>query len=183
VPDDLVVMGHIKEPMGLQGWVKIVSYSDDPFALLEYSDWWLKAPQAVSVDSAPLLDWQLRNPEETGQHSTWLLARFPGIVERNGALAQKGTQIAVPRKAFKRLKAGEYYWSDLIGLEVVNKAGERLGAVAEVIDLGPHQVLRIKPTPQASLAEEILIPFVAAYIESVKLKDRRIEVDWLKDYQ
>jgi 16S rRNA processing protein RimM len=173
-------MGHVKEPYGLQGWVKIVAYSDDPLSLTQYADWWLRGKHAGNEASqAP---WRMDSPAEVGNQATWLIARFEGVTERNGALALKGTEIAVSRKSFPKPAKDEYYWSDLIGMQVVNKQADVLGLVAEVLDLGPHQVLRVKPTPDAKLADEILIPFVAAYIEAVKLKEKRVEVDWSKDY-
>jgi 16S rRNA processing protein RimM len=175
-PDDLVVMGHVKEPFGLQGWVKLVSYADDPFALESYSDWWLGAKGVLPSEPSK---WALNPPEEIGEQGSWLTAKFAGVSERNGALALRGTQIAVSRKAFKRTKANEYYWADLIGLQVVNRSGETLGAVQEVLDLGPHQVIKLQAE---GAGPQVLIPFVAAYIDAVKLKERRIEVDWSKDY-
>ena len=84
------------------------------------------------------------------------------------------------RSEFPKPAADEFYWADLIGLGVVNREGLTLGSVVGLIDTGPHSVLRIQPA--AADGEEVLIPFVSAYVDSVDLPARRIVVDWGLDY-
>ena len=102
------------------------------------------------------------------------------------AEALRGARVFVGRSSFPTAAADEYYWVDLIGLSVVNRAGETLGQVAGLLDTGPHSVLRVAPEgtpPGAAAAEaERLIPFVAAYVDAVDLQARRITVDWASDY-
>ncbi len=91
--------------------------------------------------------------------------------------------ICISRTSFPTADPDEYYWVDLIGLEVVERAMvERLGEVVGLIDTGPHAVLRVAPVPGTAAADEILIPFVAAYVDAVSLQERRISVDWGADY-
>jgi 16S rRNA processing protein RimM len=71
----------------------------------------------------------------------------------------------------------EYYWSDLIGMGVVNEAGERLGTVANLLETGANQVLSV-----TGEGGEILIPFVASAIKQVDVKNKTIRVDWAADY-
>ena len=80
--------------------------------------------------------------------------------------------------------ADEFYWADLIGLEVVNRDGVVLGEVVGLIDTGPHSVLRVAPAGagEGAAAEERLIPFVSAYVDTVDLAARRIVVDWGLDF-
>jgi 16S rRNA processing protein RimM len=165
-PADLVLLGHIKEAYGLQGWVRIHTYSTDPLALLDYDDWWLQIGEQ---------GWRKAEIEESGEHSGSVIARFAGVVERNGAVALRGTQVAVSRSEFDAPDENEYYWSDLIGMAVVNRAGETLGVVDTLQDLGPHQVLEVKRAEKKNL----LIPFVASYIDEVVVKDKTIRVDWV----
>jgi 16S rRNA processing protein RimM len=91
----------------------------------------------------------------------------------------RGARIFVPRSSFPSAASDEFYWVDLIGLQVVNREGRPLGEVLGLIDNGAHSVLRVAP-PAAGA--ERLIPFVAAYIDRVDLAARRIEVDWGLDY-
>jgi 16S rRNA processing protein RimM len=98
----------------------------------------------------------------------------------------KGARIFISRASFPTAGDGEYYWVDLIGLDVVNRQGEALGTVIDLIDTGAHSVLRIqRPAGEAGVPEgasERLIPFVAAYVDDVNLSERRIMVDWGLDF-
>ena len=88
------------------------------------------------------------------------------------------------RSIFPEPDDDEYYWVDLIGLDVVNREGQALGRVVELLDTGAHSVLQVVAElpgdpPQR---QERLIPFVAAYVDRVSLAERRITVDWGLDY-
>ena len=72
---------------------------------------------------------------------------------------------------------GEFLWSDLLGMRVVNRSGQALGEVVGVLDTGAHPVLRI-----AREGGERLVPFVGAHVDAIDAADRRIDVDWELDY-
>ncbi len=168
VPQDLVVVGRVLDAWGLQGGLKVARFSPDAEALHATSHWWLtKAGQTQR--------YKVLSAEDHGQV---LRVALEGIGERDGALTLKGAQIAVARSEFPALLAGEYYWVDLVGLAVTNLAGERLGEVSEVTEAGAHPILVVDAGQQVQL----LIPFVGAVVSSVDLVERRIEVDWQKDY-
>jgi 16S rRNA processing protein RimM len=181
VPADLVEMAQVKEPYGLKGWVKLYSYSEGE-GLAGFDQWWID----YGSESRP--DWRLVEPEEVGEHSGVLIAKLPGVDDRDAAFAIKGRRIGVSRSLFPDSRHDdEYYWSDLIGLAVKNRQGETLGEVEGLLDLGPHEVLRVKASATDETAGEakpveILIPFVAQYIDGVDLPGKVIKVDWERDY-
>ena len=109
-----------------------------------------------------------------------VVAQVRDIPDRNGAEALIGCRIFIPRSSFPTPDDGEYYWTDLIGMSVVNRQSEALGTVAGLIDTGPHSVLQVVPDDAA--APERLIPFVSAYVDDVSVEQRRITVDWGLDY-
>ena len=98
------------------------------------------------------------------------------VNDRSAADALRGARIFVSRGSFPSVGDDEFYWVDLIGLQVLNRDGELLGEVSGLIDNGVHSVLQVQGE------SERLIPFVAAYIDSVDLKARQIRVDWGLDY-
>ncbi len=178
VPPDLVEMAHVREPYGLKGWVKLYSYSEGA-GLAGFRQWWMDHGSEAKPD------WRAIEPDEVGEHSGVLIVKLPGVEDRDAAFALKGRRIAVPRSAFpkSRTEEDEYYWSDLIGLEVKNRQGELLGVIDGLLDLGPHEVLRVKAAAdEKGSAGEILIPFVAQYIDGVELSNKLVKVDWEKDY-
>ena len=89
-------------------------------------------------------------------------------------------RIFIARSSFPTAGDNEFYWVDLIGLEVRNRDGLVLGTVTTLIETGPHCVLNMTP-PQPD-ADDVLIPFVDAYVDQVDREARTIHVDWNPDY-
>jgi 16S rRNA processing protein RimM len=173
IPADLVVVGHVMGVYGLQGWVRIRAYSAQADALLNVKTWWLDKPALHDVTCL-----------KVKMHSGDVVAQLQGVVDRDAAQALKGTVISISRSRFPPLDDNEYYWSDLIGLTVINLQGEILGQVLDLIDNGAHPVLRVADSSvQAGVqAVERLIPFVDHYVTQVDLSAKKISVDWGLDY-
>jgi 16S rRNA processing protein RimM len=206
-PADAIEVGRILDAYGVKGWIKVQSHSNDPTALLAARRWFLK-PSADQVKrrigptgaaTAKSTAKSTANPvakpielphslqiTSSRDHGDVIVAQAQGVVDRDAAEALRGAAVFVPRSAFPPASADEYYWVDLIGLDVLNLQGERLGTVAGLIDTGPHSVIRVTPPeiPSGQSAEEAerLIPFVDAYVQDVSLAERRITVDWGLDY-
>ena len=177
-PADLVLVGHVLDAWRLDGGIKVAPYSTDASALLSAREWWFEqsgALRSFDVVSAKV-------------HGSTVTARLVGIVDRNAAESLKGARISVPRRYFPVTDDDEYYWVDLIGLAVVNEAGEALGTVGELIETGAHPTLIVHDATGvdveggADKAAERLIPFVDAIVKTVDLVGRRIVVDWQADY-
>ena len=169
----IVVMAKVLAPYGVNGWIKARPFSEAPDALAGYARWWLR--------EAGTAQWREVAPLAARVHSGLVLAQLGAIDTREAALALRGAEIGVPRAAMPALEGGALYWSDLIGLAVVNRAGIALGTVAEVQEYGAHPVLRVAPGPEEGRAER-LIPLVAAHVDRIDLAARRIDVDWQPDY-
>jgi 16S rRNA processing protein RimM len=106
------------------------------------------------------------------------------VVDRNQAEALKGARIFVPRSSFPTAGTDEYYWVDLLGLDVVNREGVALGQVKDLMSTGPQTVLVLSQVAEEAgkPAIERMIPFVAAFVDNVDLPGRKITVDWQLDY-
>ncbi|HVO88246.1 MAG TPA: ribosome maturation factor RimM [Casimicrobiaceae bacterium] len=163
-------MGRIAAPYGVQGWCRIQPFSQDPETLLAHSTWWLQDDDDASWRPGRLVDARM--------HGRALIAKLTDVDNREQALALRGRWVGVPREALPR-DEGQFFWSELVGFEVVNRAGRILGSVAGFIESGAHPILRVRAGGQAV---EQLIPWVAAYVERVDGEARRIEVDWEADY-
>ncbi|MBI4938252.1 MAG: ribosome maturation factor RimM [Nitrosomonadales bacterium] len=164
----MIVMGRVAGAQGILGWVKLKTYTEYADSLAGYPVWWLgdeKRPwREVTVESCAL-------------QSKGLVAKFPGCDDRTAAEKYKGLLVAVPRSSLPKQRQDEYYWSDLVGLEVVNLAGESLGVVDNLMDTGANQVLCVRGG-----SGEILIPFIASAIRQVSLAEKVIRVDWAADW-
>jgi len=168
----MIVLGRIVAPFGIKGWVKIHPFGDDPGSWSTMPQWWL-----AETDDAPEDAWQPVSLVDCKAHGGGWVAAFAGHADRNAAEALVGRFIAAPRDALPRTAKDEYYWGDLVGLAVSNKAGETLGTVKGLLSTGAHDVLQVRDGEV-----ERLIPFVAAYVQDVDLAARVIRVDWEKDW-
>jgi 16S rRNA processing protein RimM len=178
IPSDLVVVGYVSGAYGLQGWIRIRPYSADADALLHAKTWWLGNPE---------LPLQLRDVDmmQAKNHSGDVVAQLVGVAGRDAAEALKGTVVQISRRHFPALSDSEFYWVDLIGLEVENLQGEHLGVVDSMMDNGAHPILRVAVPPvagQDKAQPEILIPFVEQFVIKVDLTARKITTDWGLDY-
>jgi 16S rRNA processing protein RimM len=164
----LIVMGRIVAPYGLKGWVKIEPYSEMPDSLSAYPTWWVGRNG----------DWrEMKIAQSVLQHGASLVARFEGCVERDAALALKGSEVAVEREALPQNADNEFYWVDLAGLKVVNLKDEELGVVAELFDNGAHPVMRV-----LAGETERLLPYIEQVVRQVDMAQGRIRVEWELDW-
>jgi 16S rRNA processing protein RimM len=177
MPADAVAVGRVSGAFGVKGWIKVQPFSLDASALFASTTWWLSSSAAPRPQPLPA-SLKVIDLREQGDG---LVALVEGVNERNGAEALRGVTLHVSRTSFPRIgNQNEFYWIDLIGLDVLNRDGTALGVVIDLIDTGPHCVLRIappgvtKPTP----AQEVLIPFLSQYGCDVDLAAKRITVDW-----
>jgi 16S rRNA processing protein RimM len=186
LPDDAIELGRIQDAWGIKGWVRIQPHSADTDALFASSTWFLQPPEARFARGFDAFAGSVRvQVAEIKPHADGVVARLEAVDDRNTAEALKGVRISLPRSAFPATPEGEYYWVDLIGLQVINRQGEPMGVVRDLMPTGPHSVLVLEFTDtvdgKPQLAER-MVPFVDAYIDSVDLQARRITVDWQSDY-
>lgn len=167
-------MGHIMGPFGVCGWIKVNPYTEFIDGLMDYPIWWL------GNDS---IEWQQVHVKSGHTNGNLLVVQLEGYTDRTQASKLKGLQVAILRNQLPTLpedgKEG-YYWSDLIGTEVINLNGELLGKVVGLFETGANDVLRIQTINTEQ--KEILIPFIEQFVIKVDLKLSKITVDWGMDY-
>ena len=187
LPGDAIEVGRILDAWGVKGWVKILPHSADPESLLSAKSWLLQAPDAKFRPGFNLFSGTVSlNVEQAKIHSDSVVAKFSGLDDRNAAEALRGVRIFLPRSSFPAASKDEYYWVDLIGLNVVNREGVALGCVRDLMATGPHSVLCVEYAELredgSSATAERMIPFVLAYVDTVDIAGKCITVDWQPDY-
>jgi 16S rRNA processing protein RimM len=182
-PADAVEVARVLDAFGVKGWIKLQPFAADPQALFSSRRWYLQpSPQAPATQRVP----SLLHITQAKPHGDAVVAAARELPDRDAARALRGARVFIARSSFPTAGDDEYYWVDLIGVEVVNRQGEALGTVSALIDTGAHSVLCVRrpdagPEVSDALAER-LIPFVAAYVDTVDMAARRIQVDWALDY-
>jgi len=161
---EMVTVGRIAGLHGVRGWVKVYSYTEPRENILTYSPWYLRREGR----------WQAHALAGGRRQGKGVTAHLEGFDERDAAAALMGVEIAVRRDQLPATAANEYYWSDLIGLEVVDASGAALGRVDHLLETGANDVLVVR---EGEL--ERLIPYVPqVVVRRVDLAAGRIEVDW-----
>jgi len=178
LPADAIEVGRIADAWGIKGWFKVLPYSANPEALFSSKRWFLLPSERGAQTFTGVARLAIKEAKE---HSDTVVATAQDVDDRSAAEALRGARIFVSRSSFPSAADDEYYWVDLIGLDVVNRQDEALGSVKELLSTGPQTVLVLE-YQQDGKACERMIPFVAAYVDDVDLKARRIRVDWQTDY-
>jgi 16S rRNA processing protein RimM len=164
--DKMIVMGRVGAPFGVKGWIKVQPFTRAVDGLLEHPAWWLGRNGS----------WGKSRVEDGAVHGRSLIARLEGYEDRHTAARLRGLDVAIPRGEFPASADGEYYWSDLIGLEVANRDGVALGRIARLIETGASPVLVVQGE------RERLIPLAQPVVVSVDVADGRLTVDWGADF-
>jgi 16S rRNA processing protein RimM len=199
LPLDAIAVGRIIDAWGIKGWIKVAPYSTVPEALFCSKRWFIQpkvgvstAPSAKARAAAQPAVIYVLPIAQAKEHTGSVVACSNEVPDRTAAERLKGAEIFVSRTSFPTPGKDEYYWVDLLGLDVHNREGEHLGQVSDLLHTGPQTVLVITkmmsvrsttepPTSGAECKEksiETLIPFVAVYIDTVDLPSKRITVDW-----
>ena len=158
-----VNVGRVSGIYGVRGWLRVRSDCEPPEGILAYSPWQLATGEG----------WRSFDVEAGRPHGAGLVAKLASVDDRDRARALVGADIAVRREQLPTLTQDEYYWNDLVGLDVVTRDGGALGRVTGLMQTGANDVLVVTGD------RERLVPFIdGQVILRVDLGAGRIEVDW-----
>jgi len=162
-----IVIGKVGGPFGVKGWIKLLSWIEPREEIADYSPW-----QIGRGDQ-----WKEWKVAEFRPHGKGLAARLVGLDDRDKAAELLGAEIAVWRDQLGEPEPGQYYWADLVGLEVKSADGASFGRVDGLMATGANDVLVVKGE------RERLIPFIhGQVIKGVDLDAGIITVDWDPDF-
>ncbi len=160
-----ILVGKLSGVFGVKGWVKVFSYTQPRENILGYKTWLLNRSG----------DWQAIEVVDGKVHGKAIIAKLKNCDDRDQAAALMDTEVAIKPEQLERLSKNEFYWSQLIGLQVITTSGEELGTVKKLMETGANDVLVI--------GQDCLIPFAAPQIiKSVDLEKGEILVDWTTEF-
>jgi len=167
-PADLIELGVVRGAYGVKGWARIAPHDAEAAVLRAARRWWLKRGDRMSV------------LEVTGvrRHGGGLVAKWTGCDSPEAADQLRGALVSVARSDFPAPAHGEFYWIDLVGARVINRAGAELGKVTGLRNNGAQDLLEVTGAAGA----ELLVPLVEAYVDSIDAQDGVIRVDWEVDW-
>lgn len=161
---NLLTVGRIGRAHGIQGWLNVISFTEPTENILNYRPWqfcWQNNWKTITVEASRIL------------HNS-IIIKLSGCDDRDQAKLYTGTEIGIEPQLLPKLDTGEYYWSDLIGLTVVNQDGVTLGQVTDLLETGSNDVLVIG---------KHLIPYLPGeYVVDIDLKNKIMRVIWDPDF-
>ncbi len=168
--EEFIPVGKVSGAFGVQGWMKIFSFTDPRNNILKYSPLYMSR-------KGEWIEVKVSGGRVQGKG---VVMGLVGITDRDQVLALIGSELAIKKSQLKPAKKDEFYWSDLIGLTVVNLKGDSLGQVDSLLETGANDVLVVKDKENN---REQLVPFVMdEVVELVDMDNKIIRVDWELDY-
>jgi 16S rRNA processing protein RimM len=163
---EVLRIGHVSGPHGLQGMLRVAVLTDIPGRF--------SVGEKVLVEEKGLLkeyevsSFALHKPKIA-------LIRFIGIEDISDAERISGCDIFILKTVAEQtrdsLLDGEFYYFDLIGIDVYYK-GSKFGSVIDVVEGGSGHILQIEDT----MSKKHLIPFIDSMVDTKKLADNRIDI-------
>ena len=139
-----ILVGKITKPHGIKGEVRIYPYSEDP------GDFSLYPEIMIAPDSGGHFSFKV---EKSSRHKKVAIVKLTGVNDRDSAEEIVGHEVWVDKKRLPELAPDEFFWHDLVGLNVVTENGRELGKVKALFTTGAHDVLVVRGT-----GHEYLIP-------------------------
>lgn len=156
-----ICVARIGAPHGVRGQVRLWTFTEDPYAVLDYGPLSSKdGKRTIEID----------NVREAKGH---LVATLKGVTDRDAAARLNGVELYISRDALPDTEDGEYYHADLIGLAAVNAAGEAIGRVVAMHDFGAGDIIEIAPPSGPTL----LLPFTDAVVPTVDIAGGKVVID------
>jgi len=167
---DILVIGSIGAPYGVKGWVKINSFTQNKDSVFDYAPWNIKLSQG---------DNQVIKVDQWKVHSKSLVAKLEGVNDRNAAELVKNAEISIESSQLPELD-NDFYWKDLIGMQVVTDKGYDMGVVKDMFETGANDVMLVKAKINDAFGQkERLLPFLHdSVVLSVNRDGKIITVDW-----
>lgn len=149
--DKYLLVGKTTKPHGLQGEIKIYCFSGQPENFLEYKE--LTLCDLEGNLSGPVAVTKSRVQGKAA------VVKFASIADRTAAESIEGYEVLLLKEHLPQTKAGEYYWHQYQGKELVDKEGSSIGIVKELFSSGAQDILVV-----STENDEVLVPVIDNFI-------------------
>jgi len=168
-----MIVGQISGVFGVHGWVKIFSFTEPRNNILSYKPWLVRNKS----------DWQTMTIVKGRIQGKTLVAQIEGVDDRDKAHSLIGSDIAIDPSQLKSLEDNDFYWRELIGLDVEETNLGLIGKVQSIMATGANDVLVVVGKDDAGKNRETLIPYLLDdVIKNIDLDKQRILVDWAESF-
>ncbi|MCX8506013.1 MAG: ribosome maturation factor RimM [Alphaproteobacteria bacterium] len=171
--NDLLTLGKILAPHGVQGVLKLLSFTEPTENIFDYAPLYLADGRAVRLQSVGM-------GRHKG-HNVWLARIFLASDAKTSPLNRQaiepliGQELYLPRANLPPPEDSDsFYHADLIQCQAVDESGQVIGIVTALHDFGAGTFLVVQRADQS----ETFIPFTRAAVPEINIKNRVIRVEW-----
>jgi 16S rRNA processing protein RimM len=158
--ENLLLIGRVIRPHGLKGLLRIISYAESEESFLQAGSVLLKSGSSgvsefkvASVTARPKA----------------LLMGLEGIISMDAAEKYRGAEILIRKDALKKETDDEFFWFELIGLDVYLESGQFIGIIKEIINTGSNDIYVVKDGDK-----EHLIPAVHGVVLRIDPAEKKV---------
>ncbi|MFK8026767.1 MAG: ribosome maturation factor RimM [Gammaproteobacteria bacterium] len=163
-----VLLGQINGLFGVKGWIKVFSYTRPRIKIVDYQTWYLGDDFK-----------QAKRIEQSRSQKGGVIVKLEGVDDRDSAVELLDQKIWIAGEQLTPLPENEYYWYQLIGLDVLDTENKQLGSIKDLIETGANDVMVIRGKGKT----EHLIPYIQGQvIKSIDLERNCMVVDWDPDF-
>lgn len=168
-----VELGRFGKVYGIKGWIRLNSFTDPPETICQYA--------ALTAEIAgKSVELEL---DEFRSQGKGLVVHIKGYDDPETARVLTGKVVSVDSSELPELAEGEYYWHQLLGLQVLNQHGANFGEVVELLETGANDVLVVQPGVNSIDKRQRLIPYLmGSVVQKIDLVEGCIRVAWEADY-
>ncbi len=163
------MVGRIVGAFGVQGWLRVQSFTEPPQNLSEYRHWYIETASG----------WRSLQADQHKWHGDRLMVHVKGCEDRDQAQSLAQHNIGIASDELPDLVADEFYWHELQGLQVYTSGGVLLGRVDKLLETGANDVLVVVSCENSIDDRERLLPYLPGQVvTSVDLAAGELRVDW-----
>lgn len=166
-PENFREVGRIVGAHGIQGAVKVAPETDDPNRVIDLPAIYL------GLDVSSSRRYEIKSGRiQPSKYGPTIVLELEGVLDRQMAKGLSKHHVYALETDLPPLSTDEYYLSDLIGLDVVEEEGNKIGRVVDVLELPGQNVLKTRTVE----GREILIPAVSEFIKEIDFDNRNLIV-------
>ena len=160
--EDLIPIAKFGKTHGIVGHITIISFCNPPENLLEYKNLFYENGEKIYA--------------QLNQKNKKILATLKGSTSIDDVAYLINKMIYISKNDLPTLNDGEFYWEDLIGMDVINHSGTKLGAIEKIENHGATDLIFIKTTK-----DDLIIPFINDFIQNVDLEKKQLVLNWFEE--
>ena len=171
-PETWVLLAHIVRPQGRHGEVLADIFTDFPERFAQRKRLFLRPPAKGHADAM----------REVKVVSHWLhkgrvVLKFAQVDSMAEAENLRGFDLVIPREERLPLSGDAVYVSDLLGVRVIDVSRGGFTDAGEITDVEPEGPGPAMLVIRTLAGDELLIPFVRAYLRKMDIEGKRLEMD------